>query len=147
MLTLGTVKFLQVLLCSLEARHTRRKARSQLRDVIWDFLQKSIDFISLPFSKIIVAKKACGWGIMSFWSFQSNPDFRKHVATPAEYEDNIPDSKHWSAWGPRRGVLRGVQAVLSQFSLSFQTLVGFPESWLFFRCQFAKSTMSKAPPG
>lgn len=46
MLTLGTVKFLQVLLCSLEARHTRRKARSQLRDVIWDFLQKSIDFKS-----------------------------------------------------------------------------------------------------
>lgn len=46
MVTLGTVKFLQVLHCSLEARHTRRKARSQLRDVICDFLQKSIDFKS-----------------------------------------------------------------------------------------------------
>lgn len=145
MLTLGTVKFLHVLLCSLEARHPRRKARSQLRDVIWDFLQKSIDFKSFT---AFLENNSCKKDLrLRYYEFLFLPK-----CLLSSRLSKICGQTSW-VWGQipglktLMGVLRGVQAVLSQSSLSFQTLVGFPESWLFFRWQFAKSTMSKPPPG
>lgn len=147
----------------MPAHHTRRKkAHSQLHDVIWDFLHKSTDVKpSAALFKDTIWKKGVRLKDNEF-SFSSKvfttelPVFPKHVAKPSWGWAKYPGFKTriclgTSAGGPKQSspsplsVFRPLVRLRFDYRFDYR----FERFWLFHRCQSAKlkSTMSKAPPG